>query len=471
MSVSCHLAVDLGAESGRIMLARIDARRIALREVHRFDNRPVERQGVLRWDFARLLDEIKTGLARAVRQEENIASLGVDTWGVDYGLLDRDGRLLEAPVHYRDGRTRNILDAAYRIMDPRALYNATGIQLMPINTLFQLFACRTQTPEMLARADKLLFMPDLIVYCLTGVMQAEATIASTSQMMDMRTRAWSEPVLEAFGIPRRLLPDIVPPGRIAGKIKPDLAAALGCAPFDVVAVGGHDTASAVAGVPARDDARWAFLSSGTWSLIGQELPEPIIDDSSYGAQLANEGGLNRTIRLLKNIAGLWLVQQCRQIWANQGESYSYAQLTEMAATSDAPATIDVDHPSFAEPGAMPEKIVRQLQAKGVPAINDKGRIVRVVLESLAQRYAETLSSIETVTGRQADVLHIVGGGIKNTLLNRLTAAATGKRVLAGPAEATVLGNVLAQAMALGRLDSMDSGRALVAESFPPESFG
>lgn len=469
MSVSCHLAVDLGAESGRIMSARIEAGRIALSEVHRFDNRPIEHKGVLRWNFERMMDEIKIGLARAVRQEKRIASLGVDTWGVDYGLLDRNGRLLEPPVHYRDGRTRNILDVAYRIMPPREVYNATGIQLMPINTLFQLLACRMQTPETLARADKLLFMPDLIVYFLTGTMQAEATIASTSQMMDMRTRAWSDPVLEAFGIPRRLLPDIVAPGGIVGKIKPDLAAALGCEPFDVVRVGGHDTASAVAGVPAREDTRWAFLSSGTWSLIGQELPEPIIDDASYGAQLANEGGLNRTVRLLKNIAGLWLVQQCRQSWADQGESYSYAQLTDMAASAVAPAMIDVDHPSFAEPGAMPEKIARQLLAQGVPDIKDKGQIVRAVLESLARRYAETLSRIETVSGRPADVLHIVGGGSQNTLLNRLTADATGKIVLAGPVEATVLGNVLAQALALGYLDSIASGRALVAESFALES--
>ncbi len=466
MTEKNYIAVDLGAESGRVMLGEIGSDKMSIREIHRFANSPVKENGSMRWDFENIMAHIKTGLAKAVKENKNITSMAVDTWGVDFGLLDKNGDLLENPYHYRDSRTENIFEKAFEVMFDRDIYDNTGIQLMPINSLFQLFAYKRQRPDIFNKADKLLFMPDLIAYHLTGKLQAEYTIASTSQMLDMRTGNWSENVLSAFDIPRKLLSDIFHPGSVIGKIKGDIAKEIGCEPFDVVAVGNHDTASAVAGIPANQNSNWAYLSSGTWSLMGCEAPTPTITDKSFEYQFTNEGGVGKTIRLLKNITGLWIVQQCRQFWAEQGQQFSYSELTEMAENAEAgSAVIDVNHQPFLSPGNMPNKINDYLKATNQAPIDDKGLMIRVILESLAVKYAEVISMLQEISSQSIDVLHIVGGGIKNSLLNQLTANAAGKTVITGPAEATVVGNILVQAIASGQINSIEAGRELTANSF------
>ncbi len=464
-----YIAIDLGAESGRVVLATLAGGRMTLREAYRFANGPFQYNGALHWDFELLMANIGQGLRAALALEREIASIGVDTWGVDYGLLDRKGRLIEPPYHYRDGRTQGMMQAAFEVLPRERIHELTGIQFLPFNTLYQLIACRRERPELLARAARLLFMPNLIMQRLTGRACLEATIASTSQMLDMRTGEWSDELLEAFGLPRAILPELVAPGTCAGTLTGEWCGAMGCGPIPVVAVGTHDTASAVAGVPATEGSRWAYLSSGTWSLMGIETAAPVINDETCAWSFTNEGGVCGTVRLLKNIMGLWVLQECRRHWAGQGMKFEYSDLVELATEAEPfAAVLDVDDESFLAPGEMPRKITAWLERTGQRPIEQPGAVARLVLEGLALKYGEVMRRLERLGGGPIDVLHVVGGGIRNTLLNQLTADATGKMVVAGPIEATVAGNVLVQALAAGQIDSLAAGRRIIAESFGVE---
>lgn len=459
-----YTAVDLGASSGRVMLACLDGQTISIQEVHRFENGPVEEKGSLRWDFSRLFGQVQEGLGKAFEIQPAIQSIGIDTWGVDFGLLDAEGNLLENPYHYRDRRTEGMIEKAAEILPKKEMYFHSGIQFMPFNTLFQLLAYRQQ--EIFARAAKLLFMPNLIMYFLTGHIQAEYTIASTSQLMNMKTGRWSKRLLEAFGLPETILPEVIQPGTQAGVIKPSFQKVWGCGPVPVIAVGTHDTASAVAAVPVEAGRTWAYLSSGTWSLMGIEIPQAIIDDRTFEHSFTNEGGVENTIRLLKNIMGLWLVQECRRCWGLQGQTYSFSQLAQMASQAKPFAGwVNPDDIRFLSPQDMPAALNQYLTSTGQRPLEDKGQMIRVILESLAARYRQVLDWLEDLLGKSIDVLHIVGGGSQNELLNQLTADAAGKRVLTGPVEATVLGNVLLQAKAGGQIRSLEEGRQIIRRSF------
>jgi rhamnulokinase len=461
-----YIAVDLGAESGRVMLGRIAGGRLTLEQVHRFGNGPVPEQGTLRWDFQRLLAEIKTGIGLAAKAaDDQVGGIGVDTWGVDFGLLGADGQLLEAPYHYRDSRTNGMMEKAFAVMPKRRIYENTGIQFMQLNSLYQLLAMRLANSEVLARTDRLLFVADLISYFLCGQAFGEYTLASTSQMMDMKTGQWSRPIFEELGLPMRIMPKITRPGTVVANLTDDVAREIGCGRIPVIAVGSHDTASAVLGVPARGD-KWAYLSSGTWSLMGVEIPGAIVNDKTFQYEFTNEGGVENTIRLLKNIMGLWLVQECKRQWERQGQTIAYGELAQMAAQAKPFfGYINCDNSDFLAPGDMPARINKCLAETGQKPTQDKGQMVRLVLESLALKYRSVLSAIEDVTGGTIKVLHIVGGGIQNELLCQFTADATGRKVITGPVEATASGNILMQARAAGQLKSIDEARAVIRNSF------
>ncbi len=466
-----YIAVDLGAESGRVMLGRIADGRLTLEQVHRFGNGPVEQQGTLRWDFQKLLSEIKTGIGKAAKAADGkVAGIGVDTWGVDFGLLGADGKLLEAPYHYRDSRTNGMMDKAFAIMPKRRVYENTGIQFMQLNSLYQLLAMRLANSPVLAKTDRLLFMADLISYFLCGKAVGEYTLASTSQMMDMKTGKWSKPIFDELGLPMKIMPKITMPGAVMGNLTAAVAKEIGCGKIPVIAVGTHDTASAVLGVPAGGG-KWAYLSSGTWSLMGVELPAAIVNDKTFQYEFTNEGGVENTIRLLKNIMGLWLVQECKRQWQREGQDLSYGELTQMAAQAKPFfGYVNCDNSDFLAPGAMPARINKCLSDTGQKPTQDKGQMVRLVLESLALKYRTVLNAIEDITGSTIDVLHIVGGGIQNELLCQFTADATGRKVITGPIEATASGNILMQAKATGQLKSIAEARQVVRNSFEMKEY-
>jgi len=460
------IAVDIGAESGRVMLASLGDGKLSLQQVHRFANSPLEQQNSLRWDFQKILSEIKTGIKKAFAITNDIESIGIDTWGVDFGLIDEKGTLIENPYHYRDKRNQGVLEKACQIVPKKDIYFNTGIQFLPFNSLYQLLAYKWQKPDVLSKASKLLFMPDLFVYFLTGAVGAEYTIASTSQMMDMKTGQWSQKLMQALDLPAVLLPEIVQPGTNIGALKKEIADQLDCNQIPVIVVGSHDTASAVAAIPAAQGQNWAYLSSGTWSLLGAEIPKPVINETSFRMEFTNEGGVEGSIRLLKNIMGLWFVQQCRSQWSKDGSDYDYAELTEMAAKAEPfTALIDTEYKDFLSPGNMPEKINQFLKSTKQQTIEDTGQMVRVLLESLAVRYRQALQMLEELLDKEIDCLHLVGGGSKNRLLNQLTADATGKKVIAGPVEATVIGNVIMQAVSKGHIDCITDARKIIANSF------
>ena len=466
-----YLAVDLGAESGRVMRVTLDDERFSLHQVHRFSNGPIQDGSTLRWDVHKLLTEIRTGLAAGLAEEPVVAGLGVDTWGVDYGLLDADGRLLENPYHYRDSRTQGMFEEAVRIAGKREIYTRTGIQFLPFNTLFQVLCDKLKTPQRLNDARQLLFMPNLLMTLLGARPCAEYTIASTSQMLDVQTGQWSESLLKTLGLPTDILPEIVLPGRKIGHLDPAIAHNQDGSAIPIIAVGTHDTASAVAAAPVVDKRPWAYLSSGTWSLMGIETSQPIVTEKTFKYSLTNEGGVEKTMRILRNIMGLWLVQECRRQWQIEGESLDYAALTQMARDAKPfTAWIDPDHETFLSPGNMPDKISAFLSSTGQIPVADKGQLIRIILESLAVRYCQVLKMLEDVSGQTIETLHIIGGGSQNNLLNQLTADATGKTVIAGPVEATVLGNALIQAKACGHIRTLSHGRAIVADSFPTQTF-
>jgi len=461
-----YIAVDLGAESGRVMLGSISREKLALEEVYRFNNVPLEENPSLRWDFNRQICEVEAGIAKAVKRADGpIAGIGVDSWGVDFGLIDANKRLIENPYHYRDRRTNGMMERAYELLPKREVYENTGLQFLQFNTIYQLLAMRLANSEALAKAKNLIFMADLVSYHLCGQVYGEYTLASTSQLMDMRTGQWSKLIFDKLSLPIKIMPAIVKPGTVVGQLTAKFAKKIGCDPIPVIAVASHDTASAVAAVPA-DDNNWAYLSSGTWSLCGVEVPKPIIDDRTFKYSFTNEGGVENTIRLLKNIMGLWLLQECRRQWQKDGVDLSYAELTEMAQNAEPfSAYIDPDYGEFLSPGDMPKKINNYLAQTGHKTIKDKGQMIRVILVSLAFKYRWAVQRIEDITGKTIDCLHIVGGGIQNELLCQFTANAVAKRVSAGPAEATAAGNILLQAKATGQINTLAQARKIVRNSF------
>jgi rhamnulokinase len=461
-----YIAVDLGAESGRIMLGSVSADKLDLTEIHRFGNGPIEVNGSLHWDFEKLLSEIKTGISKAVKQTGGeIEGIGVDSWGVDYGLVGADGRLIDRPYHYRDSRTNGMMEKAFELMGKKQIYENTGIQFVQLNTLYQLLARRLSDPETLAKAKNLIFMADLVSYNLCGRVFAEYTLASTSQFMDMRTGQWSKSVLDKLSLPADILPDIIMPGTVVGKLSEEFANEIGCGQIDIIAIGSHDTASAVAAVPASDG-NWGYLSSGTWSLIGIEIPKTIVSEQSFEYEFTNEGGVENTIRLLKNLMGLWLVQECRRQWQREGTELSYPEMAKMAQAAEPfAACINVDDMRFLAPGDMPGRINEYLAKTGQRTTKDKGQIMRIILESLAFRYRSVIEILEDLTGKKLDCLHIVGGGIQNELLCQFTADALGKKVITGPVEATASGNILMQAKAKGQISSLQQLRQIVRNSF------
>jgi len=468
MPEAIHLvALDLGAESGRAILATIESGRLTLNPLHRFPNGPVRVLNHLHWDVLRLYDEIKRGLALCSAEADGpIMGLGVDTWGVDFGLLDRDGSLLGNPYHYRDHRTEGMVEAACRRVSRREIFEQTGIQFMPLNTLFQLFSMGTTRSPLLDIADKLLTMPDVLNYWLTGETVCEFTNATTTQFYNPRTGTWARELLAGLGLPTHFLVDqIVPPGTRLGPLARAVAVDTGIGGATVVAPACHDTGSAVAAVPAHGRSH-AYISSGTWSLMGIEVPEPIITDAALDYNFTNEGGVCDTFRFLKNIMGLWLVQECRRTWERQGDTHSYAELAQMAAEAPAfKAFVEPDDGAFLAPTDMPAAIRTFCGRTGQSAPETKGALIRCALESLALKYRWVLEKLEEISGHPLDTIHIVGGGCQNALLCQFAADATGRPVVAGPVEATAIGNAIVQAIALGYVGSLEDGREMVRRSF------
>lgn len=461
-----YLAFDLGAESGRAVLGRLDGGTLNLSTLYRFPNGPVRVLGSDFWDALRLFQELQEGL-RLYRDQhgEALDGIGLDTWGVDFALLDKDDRLLGNPHHYRDARTEGMLEAAWAVVPREEIFERTGIQFMEINTLYQLLAMRRSGDPTLEAARTLLMMPDLFNYWLTGVKTCEFSDATTTQCFDPRAGDWARDLLGRLDLPTDIFQDVVAPGTVLGTLRAELADEVGVGQVPVIAPACHDTGSAVAAVPAEGE-DFAYISSGTWSLMGVEVREPVITADSLAFNLTNEGGVCGTYRLLKNIMGLWLVQECRRTWAAEGREYSYDELTHLAA--EAPAfgpLVDPDAHDFLRPGDMPARIRAFCERCGQPAPATHGEIVRSALESLALRYRWVLEKLEVMLGRRLNTIHIVGGGSQNRLLCQLAADATRRPVVAGPVEATAAGNVLMQALARGRLGTLDEVREVVRRSF------
>ena len=464
------LAVDLGAGSGRVVAGLYDGGRLQLDVLNRFPNDPVKGADGWHWNLEHHLTRVKQGIALAVKQYgAAVVSAGVDTWGVDYGLLDADGKLLCEPFQYRDSRTEGMQEAAFRRMPRREIYERTGIQFMFFNTLFQLLAERN-SPARLGKARRLLFLPDLIHYFLTGTAASEKSIASTSQLLNPHTQTWDRDLIRAMELPENIFGRLVDAGTVLGGLQPALAAETGAKKLQVIAPAGHDTASAVAGVPAEEPEP-AFLSSGTWSLIGRELGRPVISQASYQATFSNEGGVLGTTRFLKNIAGMWLLQECKRAWDVAGTPVSYDALEAQARQSPPFRTfIDPDAPDFQTPADMPAAMVAFCRRTGQAGPADFGAFTRTIFESLALKYRFVKESLARITGKPVDRIYIVGGGSRNDLLNQFTADALNCTVVAGPVEATSLGNLLMQLYALGEIRSLDEGRALIRRSFATKVF-
>jgi rhamnulokinase len=460
------LAFDLGAESGRAVLGLFDGSRLRLEVVHRFPNGAVRTLDTLHWDVLRLHGEILTGLRKSAAEHGGVDSVGVDTWGVDFALLGRGGTLLGNPRHYRDPHTEGVMEAAFARMPRAELYRKTGLQFMRFNSLFQLLALQRDRSPLLEAAETLLFMPDLFHYLLTGMKFNEYTDASTSQMLNPTTRNWAFDVLQTFGLPGILAGTLVPPGTVLAPLRTSVAAETGVASVPVVLPATHDTAAAVAAVPARSTGSWAYISSGTWSLMGVELPSPLLGDDALAANFTNEGGVGGTVRFLKNVMGLWLVQECRRTWEREGKTYDYAELTRLAEAAPPFASlVDPDDASFLLPPSMPAALAAYCRKHGEPAPADAGSAVRCCLESLALKYRWVLEKLEALSGQRLDVIHVVGGGCQNALLCQFTADACGRPVVAGPVEATAAGNVLTQALGLGVIGSLAEAREVVRSSF------
>ncbi len=461
------LAFDLGASSGRAVVGRLDGERLTITDTHRFLNEPVFLHEHMHWDILRLLHEVKQGL-RATRLQGygDIASIGIDTWGVDFGLLSAQGELLGNPYHYRDHQTIGIMEKVWQVVPRAEIFARTGLQFLPINTLYQLYALQQAQSPLLANAQHLLLIPELLRYFLTGERLSEWSIASTTQMCNPYTHTWDRELLARLGLPTHLFGEPMAPGTIAGHLLSSVSAEVGLPEILVIAVAEHDTASAVVAVPA-DQADFAYLSSGTWSLLGTELAEPLINEQALELNITNEGGINGTTRLLKNVTGLWLLQECRRAWQNEGKSRSYEEekvLTEQAGPFR--SFINPDEEMFLNPVHMPRQIQQYCRETGQPVPTSGGEILRCIIESLALRYRFVLERIEQLTHKRFPGLHIVGGGAQNTLLCQATANALGRPTWAGPQEGTAIGNLLVQFLTTGAISDLAHARQIVRASFP-----
>lgn len=461
------LAIDLGASNGRAILGILEDKKLTLQEVHRFSNDPVMVNGNLYWDILRLFHEIKQGVLNCVRLgHRDIHSIAVDTWGVDFGLLDGKGNLLGNPYHYRDKRTGGMMEKLQELISKEELYNTTGIEFMWFNTILQLYSMKRENSTLLNEAKTLLLTPDLLNYFLSGVKTSEYSIASTTQLLDAYAKCWSDKIIDKLDIPRGIFTDIIPSGTIIGELTEELSKELGIQNLKVIAVAGHDTQSAIAAVPTEDE-DFAYISCGTWSLMGFESNQPIINEKSMNLSVTNEGGVGGKITVLKNIMGLWLIQECKRHWDNEGQGCTFAELDEKVIHAKPFISfVDPDDISFIAPGNMPERIREYCRKTGQPVPETKGEVVRCITQSLALKYRMTLEKLEDLLGRKLPVIHMVGGGIKDKLLCRFTAEATGRSVIAGPIEASSIGNILVQAMALGNVKDLKEIRSIVKASFP-----
>lgn len=465
-----YVAYDVGAESGRCVLGTYRNGLMSTRELHRFPNEPVQYNGGLHWDVARLWLEIQKALSLvAADTGANIEGIGVDTWGLDYALLGENGILLENPYQYRDKRTDGVMEKVFAVLPREEIYARTGIQFMRINTLYQLFAAFQETPKLFPYVEKLITIPDLFNFWMTGEPVSEFTNATTTQLYDPRRRRWSTEIFTALGLPTHMLVPIIEPGSIIGHLLPEVSRQAGLDEVPVIAPACHDTGSAVAAIESADSS--VFISSGTWSLLGTEIAEPLINSEAQQLNFTNEGGVGGTFRLLKNIMGLWLLQSCRRDWACHGREYSYGELLDGASSTPAfRSLVDPDHPTFLSPEDMPESLVRFCRATEQPEPETPPAFARAILESLALKYRYVLELLENLTGRAYKEIHIVGGGAKNRLLNQFTADATGRTVIAGPVEATALGNIGVQMLGTGAVRSLRDVRSVIARSFPNKVF-
>ena len=466
------LAFDFGASSGRAMLFTFDGEKLSIEEMHRFSNDPVMAGNSFHWDVLRLFFEIKQGINKTVLAgHKDIKAIGIDTWGVDFGLFDKNGKLLGNPYHYRDTRTSGMIDLADQMMGKKYIFDETGNQFNFFNRLFQFKPMKKENDPVLGIADKMLFMPDIFNYLLTGVMKNEYSIASTSQLLNVKTKDWDKELMEKAGIPTDIFGEIVMPGTVIGELSDDICEELGCPKIPVVAVGSHDTASAVASVPVTEDYKYAYISTGTWALMGSELDSPNVTDTTFQYDFTNEGGVCGKIRFLKNIMGLWIIQESKRQWAREGKNFTFDDL-EQAAWSAEPfqSFIDPDCEDFAAPGNMPRRIREFCKRTGQHVPEGEGEIIRCVAQSLAFKFRMVADAIEDITKEPLSAVHMVGGGIKDTMVCRFTASATGKTVLAGPVEATSTGNAVVQLMALGKIGSLTEGRQIVKNSFPVKTY-
>lgn len=466
------LAIDLGASSGRGIIGRFDGERLTLEENHRFPSDPVTVAGTFSWDILRIFFEIKQAINKcALSADKDISTIGIDTWGVDYGLLDKNGKLIKNPVHYRDTRTVGIQDYAERFMPKKRLYEITGIQFCDFNTVWQLCAEMRDNPELVGIADKMLNIPDLLNYFLTGKMQSEYTIASTGALLDARTGDWSREIIDAFGIPERLFAPIVKPGTVVGPLLDSIKEEVGDIRANVVNVASHDTASAVVAVPAVRGQDFIFISSGTWSLMGTETMSPIITDKSFKYNFTNEGGFGGSIRFLKNIMGLWLEQESRRQWKREGKAFSFDELSNAAmASKPCQCIINPDDPAFGVPGNLPKAMREYCERTGQHIPENEGEIVRAIFDSLALRYRWAVEAIDDMRGTRIPFINIVGGGTKEEPLSQLCADACARPVLAGPVEATAIGNLAVQAISCSEIKDLAEAREVVRNSFEVKSY-
>ncbi len=466
------IVIDLGAESGRVIASSFGLEKLSLEVIHRFPNKPQKLESGLHWDIYGLWKEIKTGLAKASEMYgENIASIGVDTWAVDFGLFDENGSLLATPFHYRDKRTHGIMDCTFDKISKSEIFNRTGIQFLQFNSIFQLYSLVKSKSELLNSATTLMMIPDIFNFWLTGKKGIEFTNATTTQLLDYLNGDWSADILKKLEIPQNIFPNIIQTGTVLGNLLPSLAEELGVKEVPVIAVASHDTASAVAATPLNNKDE-IYLSSGTWSLMGIEVDEPIVNEASLKYNFTNEGGIEGTYRFLKNISGMWLVQECKRFWETTlNANYTYSQLTELAKSAEEnKVIINPSDLQFLAPANMPTTIQEYCKETNQPSPESKGEIVRCVLESLALEYRWVMERLQELSGRNFDKIHVIGGGSQNELLNQLTADFTGKIVEAGPVEATAIGNALVQAKASANINSISDGRTLVKKSFNRKTF-
>lgn len=464
-----YLAADFGGGSGRVIAGWLEDGKLTMEEIHRFGNRQVRLGDHVYWDFPALFEDMKAGLKKAASKGYEVESIGVDTWGVDFGFIDRDGQLLGNPVCYRDARTAGMTEKLFETLNPTEHYATTGIQVMEINTLAQLLSIKGTTQ--LEAAEHLLFMPDLFSYFLTGKATNEYCIASTSELLDAKRREWSWETIEALGLPKRIFGDIVMPGTVRGELRKDIAEETGLKDVKVIAVGSHDTASAVAAVPAIEgDGPVAFLSSGTWSLLGIELPEPILTEEARQAEFTNEGGVGGRIRFLQNITGLWILQRLMAEWKERGEGQTFGELLPAAAQASISSIIPVADAAFTNPPSMEKAISDYCKQSNQPVPQTKGEYVRCLFQSLAKKYKDAIEGVNGLLPESLKRLHIIGGGSQNGLLNQFTADALGIPVWAGPVEATAMGNILVQAMAAGEVADLAELREVVRRSVTPKVF-